>query len=345
MANASATTQYSPPWVPEPNGRGTWDILYSCIFTLSLCVWSAIHLNIPPKGENDWWQFGRKTKRLVIAVFAPEMVLYSAWQQYYLAERFSKELQNVCRERQGYGRDERTTWWEDMLDRLWDCSLIIFGVEKQHASEKPDTPVAPSPPLWQRVYTKLVASRTKPPALPKKVKRQLAKISLTYGFYVVMGGFTVDAGMLYDNLASSTRQHPTRTRRLAKRLDKSWSAFTAKFGKKPSETEEDDTDAKSTLSQDIDGGDPVYVTLTPRGVIELAQSMSWDDFWQKFFVEQDSIRDKSKADSLNKMLVSIQVLWALLNSVSRLYLGYSISVLEIHTLVHAGCAMIIYGLW
>ena len=45
------------------------------------------------------------------------------------------------------------------------------------------------------------------------------------------------------------------------------------------------------------------------------------------------------------MLISLQVSRALLNSISRLALGYPISVLEIHTLVHAGCAMIMYGLW
>lgn len=29
--------------------RGTWSLLYSCIFTLALCVYSAIHLNIPAR--------------------------------------------------------------------------------------------------------------------------------------------------------------------------------------------------------------------------------------------------------------------------------------------------------
>ncbi len=42
-------TQFVSVWIPEPNTRGTWSLLYSCIFTLALCVYSAIHLNIPAR--------------------------------------------------------------------------------------------------------------------------------------------------------------------------------------------------------------------------------------------------------------------------------------------------------
>lgn len=38
-----------PPWVADPSGRGTWRIIYSCVFTLVLCVYTAIHLNILAK--------------------------------------------------------------------------------------------------------------------------------------------------------------------------------------------------------------------------------------------------------------------------------------------------------
>ena len=35
-------------WEPDPSGkRGTWTILSSCIITLTLCVYTSLHLNIP----------------------------------------------------------------------------------------------------------------------------------------------------------------------------------------------------------------------------------------------------------------------------------------------------------
>jgi len=35
-------------WQPEPTIRGTFRLLVSCLRALSLCAWTALHLNIPP---------------------------------------------------------------------------------------------------------------------------------------------------------------------------------------------------------------------------------------------------------------------------------------------------------
>ena len=58
-----------------------------------------------------------------------------------------------------------------------------------------------------------------------------------------------------------------------------------------------------------------------------------------------AIRDKSKADMLVKSLVCIQVSWMLVQTISRKIVGYPITLLEVHTLVHVGCAIGTYGLW
>lgn len=57
------------------------------------------------------------------------------------------------------------------------------------------------------------------------------------------------------------------------------------------------------------------------------------------------IRDKSKTDWLGKGLVILQVLWMMLQCISRKAAGYPLSPLEVHTLVHAGCALLVYCLW
>ena len=38
-------------WRPEPDVRGTFSILSSCLITLGLCAWSALHLNVPESGK------------------------------------------------------------------------------------------------------------------------------------------------------------------------------------------------------------------------------------------------------------------------------------------------------
>ena len=118
MDKSTERTVYAPLWVSEPNGRGTWSVLYSCVFTLSLCVWSAIHLNIPPRGEPPIRQWLRKTNWVIIAILATEVVLYSAWQQYYIARRFSREMNKISREQYGRQGNNRTTWWEYPLENV-----------------------------------------------------------------------------------------------------------------------------------------------------------------------------------------------------------------------------------
>jgi hypothetical protein len=75
----------SASWHPPSDTRGSFDVLSSCIITLGLCVWSAVHLNIPEKDlgpERKWYdprgwvkrKHWRKIGCLVIALLAPEMV-------------------------------------------------------------------------------------------------------------------------------------------------------------------------------------------------------------------------------------------------------------------------------
>jgi len=74
-------------WMPEPKSRGTSNILTTCILTLSLCVWTAVHLNIPLHKQAGA-QLGRKIGWLVMGMLAPEMVshLYNRPLKSYVCE-------------------------------------------------------------------------------------------------------------------------------------------------------------------------------------------------------------------------------------------------------------------
>lgn len=87
-------TEIAPAWVASPSGRGTWDLLYSCTFTIFLCVYTAIHLNVPPEepGFRFWL---RKTKWVFIAILAPEVVVYTSFEQWVLSRRFLKCLKKA----------------------------------------------------------------------------------------------------------------------------------------------------------------------------------------------------------------------------------------------------------
>ncbi|ORY16123.1 hypothetical protein BCR34DRAFT_476852 [Clohesyomyces aquaticus] len=64
-------------WRPEPRFRGTASILSTCLTTMILCVWTAVHLNIPEPGKNKGIltpQNRRKIVFLLTGLFAPELV-------------------------------------------------------------------------------------------------------------------------------------------------------------------------------------------------------------------------------------------------------------------------------
>ena len=101
MSQLRDGVEYTRDWVREPQGRGTLSILYTCTFTLILCVYTAIHLNIPPAGEARIWQFLRKVKWAIVAIFAPEVVLFTAIYQYWSARLFCLEMDEIRAEQGG----------------------------------------------------------------------------------------------------------------------------------------------------------------------------------------------------------------------------------------------------
>jgi hypothetical protein len=86
--------QIAPAWMPPATVRGTVDILYTCLFTITLCVYTAIHINVPPRGASRRWRYLKKVKWTTIGVFAPELVLITAWYQFHQARRLRKALDN-----------------------------------------------------------------------------------------------------------------------------------------------------------------------------------------------------------------------------------------------------------
>ena len=88
-------TQISPAWVSNSGVRGTSDILWSCIVTLTACVYTAIHLNVPPPHEGRWQFLWRKSKWVALALFAPEIVLYCALTQLLQAWIFIREMNEL----------------------------------------------------------------------------------------------------------------------------------------------------------------------------------------------------------------------------------------------------------
>ncbi|KAJ7072989.1 hypothetical protein C8F01DRAFT_1105941 [Mycena amicta] len=158
-------------WIDDGNTRGTYSLVSSCIFTLGLCVWTAIHLNIPEPGSAAR-HFLRKITWLAVGLMAPEVVTFIAWNQYSSALRLVNELSS--------------SEWKKQTSSKWKAFGKLVGLEGQYGS----VPV-----------TEDTDAEVEPPPFGADWK-------LIHGFYVVMGGYTVDFGK------SANRFLPAEVKRL-----------------------------------------------------------------------------------------------------------------------------------
>ena len=155
-------TNNTTPWKSEPNFRGSYDILSNCIVTISLCAWTALHLNVPEHGTAGR-QWLRKTKWLGLGLAAPEMVVYVAWRQRQEAKRLLRDV------RKHLGQMKQPSFLCRLLGK---CHLL--GRRSPKADRGMDS--AASSPSTASVGSRLL----------------LPDWTLAHGFYAVMGGFAFD---------------------------------------------------------------------------------------------------------------------------------------------------------
>jgi hypothetical protein len=146
-------------FIKEDNQRDTISLLISCFATLGLCVYSAVHLNVPRRGERSYRTLLRECGWCIIGLFAPELILYTAWRQLASARQLRYEIDQA--------RDS--------------------GLRRSTSIEKVDSDGIPN----ERHRTDMfqVVSITKEPA-QNDIK--CTPWTMAHGFYGSMGGFAID---------------------------------------------------------------------------------------------------------------------------------------------------------
>ncbi|KAK4187425.1 hypothetical protein QBC35DRAFT_384874 [Podospora australis] len=72
-------------WVPQPDTRGTMDIVWTCVVTTILCTYAILCLNCPPRDEGLIGELRRKLLWVGIGIVGPEFVLTIAFDQFVRA--------------------------------------------------------------------------------------------------------------------------------------------------------------------------------------------------------------------------------------------------------------------
>ncbi|KAF4337599.1 hypothetical protein FBEOM_8527 [Fusarium beomiforme] len=74
-------------WTPSPDGRGTYDIIFTCLVTTFLCCWTSVYPNIPADGENVWTSLRDKLGLACLGLLGPEFIIVLAIGQKSSARR------------------------------------------------------------------------------------------------------------------------------------------------------------------------------------------------------------------------------------------------------------------
>jgi hypothetical protein len=129
-------------WHPEPTIRGTSSILSSCLITMALCTWTALHLNVP-QHKNESRQVYRKMLWLALGLFAPEVVVWNAWKQRSKTKVLSRGMRslgfmaeetNMCQSVRGWVRRQSIEIQVFLLLKCEDLPELAGPHEKQKLS-------------------------------------------------------------------------------------------------------------------------------------------------------------------------------------------------------------------
>ncbi|KAK0611722.1 hypothetical protein B0T14DRAFT_334226 [Immersiella caudata] len=149
-------------WHPEPSQRGTYSVISECVVTLALCVWAAVHLNIPEYGKKAA-QTRRKLLWLVAGVFVPELLVWTAWDQNREARALHKEVKLALGQREPAGLHDRIKMWARHV-------ASEIGLKSQEDPEK-----------------------TVEDGHPAANQLRAHRWTMTHSFFATMGGFVFDA--------------------------------------------------------------------------------------------------------------------------------------------------------
>ncbi|KAI0096634.1 hypothetical protein GGR51DRAFT_543090 [Nemania sp. FL0031] len=82
-------------WVSSPDTRGTIDIIWPCLTTISLVLWTMLHLNIPAPSDTARHLAFRKLRWLLFSLLAPELVMMFAFSQFASAQQSVGDMRSL----------------------------------------------------------------------------------------------------------------------------------------------------------------------------------------------------------------------------------------------------------
>lgn len=94
MANLTSSQEYRG-WVAPPSGRGTINIIWSCLSVLLICCWSVIHPNVPRYNDSSRRILWRKIAYASLCLVVPELLIWHAGDDWLTMRYNFKEMREI----------------------------------------------------------------------------------------------------------------------------------------------------------------------------------------------------------------------------------------------------------
>lgn len=142
-------------WQPNPDHRGTLQIIWSCLLTILACTWNIQHLNLPARNDIRITHWFRKLVWMISNVAIPEFLLVQAISEERWARRTLRR----------FSREEQENIWRRVSRRIVRVLQTVVSVLRN-----------------------IFFSRSQPIV----AKQESNKWTLKHCFYGNMGGFIVE---------------------------------------------------------------------------------------------------------------------------------------------------------
>lgn len=303
-------------FVGDPNGRGTASLVVSCLLTLILCVWSALHLNLPHQGESRFKSLLVYARWILAGVYAPELVVFTAWRQWSSAKLLGdlvKELrddQAETKTKHSQSENQPPFTSRQLLDTRTPDKLSNITTSHYDGSGT------------LQLSSESQVPRGSPISRESQVGRRQEECSITDERNLSVNSGPGSVSMAHDFREKNILQDP-REWTMTHNFFGSTGGFVFEIG--PGfESDPERGSAGHFLPPEC----PRRLTLTARGMALLARCGRLPN------IAKAEITDKSKANDLAKALVMIQASWMLVQVLARLIARLPVTLLEVNTIAH-----------
>lgn len=352
-----------PSYVPEPKGRGTVQLLLSCVFTLVICIWTSIHPNII-KNPSTIRRLKEKATYVILGLFSPEIVLALAMKEYGDATIILRNAQfaGAAAYAKSVAENVRATMGEKPGDAVESAleavDVAVSTTRKAETDARENANTYITQWIMRRLRSKTeMSDREKETPLDSAHsanwdeshwenarKKQLATLAEAKNLKIAVKKHAAE---------SQTTDLPWTTKVYNAPL-RCWAHVVILWGciwnPKPVKYKIDLENAYFAMM----GGYtfcPVKglpdaeneLTLAPEALAYLLR--------QGFITTADlaslqpEIVDKGKSDMLAKFLVCMQAAWMVFNCISRKIAGLPLTLLELNVMMHVVCALVVYICW